>query len=70
MFVIETEGNGPDDRYIQSATLNGEPWEKPWIRHVDFIAGGTLRLVLGPEPNRAWGSRPEDAPPSMASAAQ
>jgi predicted alpha-1,2-mannosidase len=64
-FVIETEGNGPDERYIQSATLNGEPWSRPWISHKDFAAGGTLRIVLGPEPNRGWGSRPEDAPPSM-----
>ncbi|MBN1249260.1 MAG: GH92 family glycosyl hydrolase [Anaerolineae bacterium] len=63
-FVIETEGNGPGERYIQSATLNGEPLDKPWIHHADFIAGGTLHLVLGPEPNRAWGSRPADAPPS------
>jgi putative alpha-1,2-mannosidase len=64
-FVIETEGNGPGERYIQSVELNGEPWPKPWIRHADFVAGGTLRIVLGPEPNRGWGSRPEDAPPSM-----
>ena len=64
-FVIETEGNGPGERYIQSATLNGTPWEQPWIPHSAFTAGGTLRLILGPEPNPGWGSRPEDAPPSM-----
>jgi predicted alpha-1,2-mannosidase len=64
-FVIEAEGNGPGERTIQSVELNGEPWEKPWIRHADFVAGGKLRIELGEEPNRAWGSRAEDAPPSM-----
>jgi predicted alpha-1,2-mannosidase len=64
-FVIETEGNGPGDRYIQAVTFNGEPWARPWIRHADVVAGGTLRIVLGEAPNRAWGSRLEDAPPSM-----
>lgn len=63
-FVIETDYEGPQDaeRYIQSATLNGDAWDKPWIWHRDFVAGGTLRLALGPEPNKAWGSAPEDAP--------
>jgi len=45
--------------------LNGEPLEKPWFYHRQLVEGGTLILDLGSEPNRAWGSRVEDAPPSM-----
>ena len=66
-FVIETENNAPDSIYIQSATLNGEPLDRPWFHHRDLVRGGTLRIVLGPDPNTDWGSRPEDAPPSMSS---
>ncbi|MDP6775440.1 MAG: glycoside hydrolase family 92 protein, partial [Candidatus Latescibacteria bacterium] len=66
-FVIETCRNSDDNVYIQSAQLNGEPLERPWIRHRDAVAGAHLVLTLGPEPNRDWGSRPEDAPPSMTS---
>jgi putative alpha-1,2-mannosidase len=64
-FVIEVERAAEEDVYIQSARLNGEALERPWFYHRDLAQGGTLELVLGPEPNESWGSRPEDAPPSM-----
>jgi putative alpha-1,2-mannosidase len=47
------------------ASLNGEPLDRPWFYHHDLVRGGKLKLVLGPAPNREWGSRPQDAPPSM-----
>ena len=53
------------NKYIQSATLNGRPWSKPWFRHSDIADGGTLDFIIGPKPNRGWGAEPEDAPPSM-----
>lgn len=64
-FVIETENNAPENIYVQSASLNGEPLTKPWFPRRLFAEGGTLRLVLGPNPNKEWGSAPGDAPPSM-----
>ena len=62
-FVIEATGAGK--RYIQSAELNGRPLFRCWFRHSDLSSGGTLRLVLGDEPNKSWGSNPEELPPSM-----
>ncbi len=64
-FVIETINNSPENRYIQSATLNGKPLNKPWFYHRELVAGGKLVLKMGPKPNTKWGSREEDAPPSM-----
>jgi predicted alpha-1,2-mannosidase len=64
-FVIEVARASEEDVYIQSARLNGEPLERPWFYHRELAQGGKLELVLGPEPNEAWGSRVEDAPPSM-----
>ena len=52
------------NKYIQSATLNGQTWNRPWISHEDLVAGGTLELQMGPRPNKSWGTAPEDAPPS------
>ena len=49
-FVIETQGNGPDAYYIQSATLNGKPLTEPWFPRKELYKGGTLRLVMGTEP--------------------
>lgn len=62
-FVIEAKNNSPQNVYIQSATLNRKPLNQPWIYHSDLINGGTLILVMGPEPNKAWGSAVEAAPP-------
>ena len=51
-----------------AATLNGKPLNRPWFYHRELAAGGTLVLELGPEPNKQWGSAPQDAPPSMEAA--
>ena len=64
-FDIIARNNSKQNQYIQSAKLDGEPLERPWFYHKDLVDGGSLVLELGPEPNRQWGSRPEDAPPSM-----
>lgn len=64
-FTIITENNAPDHIYIQDATLNGEALTQPWFYHKELVAGGELRLVVGREPNKEWGSQDEDAPPSM-----
>jgi putative alpha-1,2-mannosidase len=49
--------------YIQSATLNGKKYTKNWIDHSFFLNGGTLELALGKNES-AWGTSPQDAPPS------
>jgi len=53
------------NKYIQSATLNGKPWNKAWFAHTDIENGGALVFTMGDRPNYGWGARPEDAPPSM-----
>ncbi len=64
-FTIVARSNAPEHRYIQSAKLDGKALKKPWFFHRELVDGGTLELEMGPSPNRAWGSRPEHAPPSM-----
>lgn len=61
--VVATN-NGKDNKYIQSARLNGKEWTKPWFSHDDIKEGGTLELVMGEKANRGWGADPKDAPPS------
>ena len=62
-FVIETKNNSLKNMYIQSATLNGKPLDKPWIYHSAAVHGARLVMTMGPEPNRNWGSASEAAPP-------
>jgi predicted alpha-1,2-mannosidase len=64
-FSIIADHVSAQNKYIQSATLNGKPWDKPWFAHADIAGGGELVLEMGSHPNMNWGSRPEDVPPSM-----
>ncbi len=64
-FRIEAAGASAGKRYIQAATLNGKPITRTWISHEEIVQGGTLVFEMGEQPNPKWGSRPEDAPPSM-----
>ena len=64
-FVIVANHNSEKNIYIQSATLNGKPWNRPWFSHADIANGGRLVLNMGPRPNKSWGSAPDAAPPSM-----
>jgi predicted alpha-1,2-mannosidase len=43
------------DNYIQSATLNGQPLNRPWITQQELANGGTLELTMGVVPNVDWG---------------
>jgi predicted alpha-1,2-mannosidase len=67
-FVIEAKNVSAQNKYVQSATLNGEPLNRPWFEHSTLLKGGTLVLNMGPRPNKQWGSSPEAVPPSMSRA--
>jgi len=64
-FVIETKNNSSENRYIQSATLDGKPLNKVWFFHNELVDGGKLILNMGNKPNKDWGSDPAMLPPSM-----
>ena len=64
VFEIEARGASRDNKYIQSARLDGREWSKPWLTHSDVKDGGRLVLEMGDTANKQWGARPEDAPPS------
>ncbi len=64
-FIVRANNNSKENKYIQSATLNGKPLNKTWISHSDIVNGGIIVFEMGSEPNTSWGSKPEDLPPSM-----
>jgi putative alpha-1,2-mannosidase len=42
--------------YVQSAKLNGQPLNRPWITQQEIAKGGTLELEMGILPNKNWGT--------------
>jgi len=65
LFTITAHRVSAQNKYIQSAVLNGKPLNTAWFRHSDIANGGALVLEMGPKPNYKWGSAPENAPPSL-----
>ncbi len=63
-FTLKAENCSKVNKYIQSARLNGQPLNRTWFTHDDLMNGATIELVMGPKPNKEWGSAPSAAPPS------
>ena len=54
-FEIVAKGASEDNKYIQSATLNGKPLTRPFLSHDEVVKGGKLVFVMGDQPDKAWG---------------
>ena len=54
-FEIVAKGASEDNKYIQSATLNGEPLTRPFLSHEQVVKGGKLVFVMSDQPNKTWG---------------
>ncbi|MES2810732.1 MAG: GH92 family glycosyl hydrolase [Bacteroidota bacterium] len=55
VLTITAKNNSARNIYIQSAKLNGKPYNRCYIMHQQVLAGGTLEYVMGSEPNKKWG---------------
>ena len=64
IFTITARNLNAKNIYIQSATLNGKIYGKCYITHADLLSGGVLNFVMGPAPNKSWGSKPGQFPVS------
>jgi len=54
-FSIVAANNNLENIYIQSARLNGKPYDKCWLDYRDIMNGGVLELGMGNQPNKNWG---------------
>ncbi len=65
-LVIEAQNADAQSPYIQSLSLNGSPTENTWIDLADLKRNtNTISFVTSNEPNSAWGTAEENAPPSF-----
>jgi len=53
-FSIEANNVSSENFYIQSAKLNEEDYNKTFITHDQILEGGTLKLMMGNQPNKEW----------------
>lgn len=67
-FTVEAVNNSKENVYIQSATLNGKPYSKNFIKHADIMNGGVLRFQMGSQPQTSRGLGVGDQPFSLTKA--
>jgi len=63
-FEVQCFNYSPENKYIQSAKLNGKVWNKSWFSHTDLMQGGKLELTMGKSPNKKWATTSDAVPPS------
>jgi len=61
-FIIRANNVSANNKYIQSATLNGTTYSRSWFTHEDIQAGSELAFEMGSSPNQEWGATKEDRP--------
>jgi len=62
-FIVSAPGCSGKNKYIQQAYLNGKPLSGPWYSHTDLMNGGELVLVMGPLPEKNWGTGTQSIQP-------
>ena len=64
-FTVIANNVSKENKYIQSAELNGKPLNKTYITQKEIMSGGRLVFNMDGTPNKEWGAKEKDAPPSM-----
>lgn len=54
-FSIIANNSSTENKYIQSAKLNGRPIDRCYLKHNEIIDGGELVLEMSNKPNKKWG---------------
>ena len=62
---IDADNNSTANRYIQRATLNGQPHTKNYFTHADLMNGGKIEFEMGAKPNTQRGTTEECFPYSF-----
>ena len=51
--------------YIQRVTFNGKDWNKSYFTHNEIVNGGIIEFYMVNEPNKKWGTSPDNFPSSL-----
>jgi putative alpha-1,2-mannosidase len=64
-LIIKAENNSPENVYIRSATLNGTPFTRNYLRYSDLMNGGVITYRMDAQPATDRGTGRQDRPFSV-----
>lgn len=59
VFTVRAKGVNKENRYIQSVSLDGNPYSYSYITHKQIMSGGILEFVMGSQPGHIWYALPD-----------
>jgi predicted alpha-1,2-mannosidase len=63
-FTITARNVSTSSKYIQSATINGNPLNRLYITHNETLQGAAVVFEMGETPNMTWGVNDVAVPPT------
>lgn len=63
--VINAPANSNDNKYISAAAMNGKPFTKNWVSHLELTSGVTIDFTMTAQSNKQRGIGEEDFPYSL-----
>ena len=69
-FQISAHNNSKKNIYINSATLNGEIWDKSFIHFNSIQSGGQIDFIMSDKPNKNWAANKGSVPYSLSNSYQ
>jgi predicted alpha-1,2-mannosidase len=69
-FQISAPNNSKENVYINSAILNGEIWDKSFIKFNSIKSGGQIDFSMSDKPNKNWAANRESVPYSLSNSNQ
>lgn len=64
-ITVKANNNSDENIYIQSMKLNGEDYNKNYLKHSDIANGAIIEFTMGNTPNINWGSSEDSLPTSI-----
>jgi len=62
---IDAPNNSAANRYVESMRLNGQTYDKNFLKYEDLQKGAKISYDMGAEPNKSRGTKDEDFPYSF-----
>ncbi|MBB6111403.1 alpha-1,2-mannosidase, putative [Mucilaginibacter lappiensis] len=64
-ITINAPKNNADNKYVNSLTVNGKPYDFNWLSHKALLNGAELNFDMSATPNKQRGIKADDVPYSM-----
>lgn len=64
-FVIDAANNSKENVYVDAVSLNGESYNKNYLKHATIQKGGEINFTMSAKPNKDRGTGAESYPYSM-----